>query len=298
MKTSIRNTRFTIGMVLFLVIILSLSVLSIFYLTKLSKKTSAILKENHYSVVYARDMAEDLTIINVEIINCILTNNYPDTLKINKEIMLFNNSLKLEKNNITEVGEDALATNIETSFHDYRDNVTKYINSPKETATIIYLQKKFDSLYQQLMLLSQMNEKAIEEKTDDAKVSAKNASLYMSFIGTLCFLIAYAFTFSFSSYFNDRFFRFYNGIKEVVSSKYREKLYLDGKDELAEISLIFNEMAEKINENNKKTDLTLQLGSEKVNTLNDIQELKEILAHIKAIEVQAESIISKIENNK
>ena len=47
------------------------------------------------------------------------------------------------------------------------------------------------------MLLSQMNEKAIEEKTDDAKVSAKKATIQMTFIGTLCFLIAYGFTLSF-----------------------------------------------------------------------------------------------------
>ena len=54
MKTSIRSKKFTMGMVLFLVIILLLSISSAFYLNKLSGKTSAILKENHYSVVYAR----------------------------------------------------------------------------------------------------------------------------------------------------------------------------------------------------------------------------------------------------
>ena len=64
MKTSIRSKRFTMGMVLFLVTILLLSVSSAFYLNRLSGKTSAILKENHYSVVYAQDMSEVLTNIN------------------------------------------------------------------------------------------------------------------------------------------------------------------------------------------------------------------------------------------
>ena len=100
MKTSIRSSRFTMGMVLFLVIILLLSISSAFYLNRLSRKTSAILKENHYSVVYARDMSEDLTNINQGIINSFLTNNNPDTLIINKEFMLFNKSLELEKNNL------------------------------------------------------------------------------------------------------------------------------------------------------------------------------------------------------
>src|SRR5450759_3043291 len=216
MKTSIRSTRFTIGMVLFLVIILLLSISSAFYLNRLSGKTSAILKENHYSVVYARDMSEDLTNINQGIINSFLTNKNPDTLIINKEFMLFDKSLELEKNNLTEPGEDKLASGIETDYIEYRDFVLKFIKSPNPDDNVLSLQKKFDSLYRQLMVLSQMNEKAIEVKTDDAKVSAKKATFQMTFIGTMCFLIAYGFTFIFSSYFNERFYRLYNGIKEIV----------------------------------------------------------------------------------
>ena len=74
MKTQIRSRRFIMGMVLFIAIILMLSVVSIFFLTRLSVKTAAILKENHYSVVFAQDMSVDLIIINKEIINCFLTN--------------------------------------------------------------------------------------------------------------------------------------------------------------------------------------------------------------------------------
>ena len=295
MKTSIRNTRFTMGMVLFLVIILLLSISSAFYLNRLSGKTSAILKENHYSVVYAQDMSEDLTNINQGIINSFLTNKNPDTLVINKEFMLFNKSLELEKNNITEPGEDKLVSGIETDYIEYRDSVLKFIKSPNPVIKGLYLQKKFDTLYQQLMLLSQMNEKAIEEKTDDAKVSAKKATLQMTFIGTMCFLIAYGFTFIFSSYFNERFYRLYNGIKEIVSSNYSQRLYLDGKDELSEISLAFNEMAEKLNKNKQKMSITLHEDPGKDYNLKDIQELKNFLLRIKSVEEQAKELISRFE---
>ena len=295
MKTSIRSTRFTMGMVLFLVIILLLSVSSAYYLNRLSGKTNAILKENHYSVVYARDMSENLTNINQEIISYFLTNKNPDTLVINKEFMLFDKSLKLEKNNLTEPGEDKLVSVIETDYIEYRDYVLKFIKSPDPVIKDLYLQKKFDSLYQQLMLLSQMNEKAIEEKTDDAKVSAKKATLQMTFIGTLCFLIAYGFTFIFSSYFNERFYKLYNGIKEIDSSDYSQKLYLDGNDELYEISLVFNEMAEKLNANKQKLSVTLREDSGKNIISNDIEELKKALSRIKSIEEQTTTLISKLE---
>ena len=66
MKHSIR-TRFTLGMIFLFIIISVLAVFSGYYLNKLSTKTSAILKENYLSVVYAREMSEGLMNINQEI---------------------------------------------------------------------------------------------------------------------------------------------------------------------------------------------------------------------------------------
>ena len=120
------------------------------------------------------------------------------------------------------------------------------------------LQNKSGDLYQQLLLLSQMNGKAIEIKTDDAKASSKSALTQMTILASLCFLIGLSFTFSFASYFNQRFFQLYNGIKEIVSSNFDQHLYFDGKDEFYEISLVFNEMAEKLKKNKQKMSLTLQ----------------------------------------
>ena len=295
MKTSIRSKRFTMGIVLFLVIILLLSILSVFFLNRLSGKTSAILKENHYSVVFAQDMSVDLIIINQEIINCFLTNKNPDTLIINNELTLFIKSLNLEQNNLTEVGEGNLASGIEKDFNEYHDSVVENLKSLTPVAKVLYLQKKYDSLYQQLIHLSQINQKAIEEKTNDVKVSVKKYYLIMSFIASLCFFIAYGFAFIFSSYFNERFYQLYNGLKEIVSSNYRQRLYFRGNDEISEISLIINEMTEKLNDNNQKTS---QISSEKDSAINDIQELKEILIRMKSIEEQACKLISKLEEKK
>ena len=115
MKPSIR-TKFNLGLIFFFVVILLLSILSAFYLNILSKKTSAILKENVISVISAREMSEALTKINLEITNCILFGKIPDSLYIKKEFMRFNNSLEVEKNNITEIGEDKLADEIDVAF--------------------------------------------------------------------------------------------------------------------------------------------------------------------------------------
>jgi two-component system, NtrC family, sensor histidine kinase KinB len=281
-----------------MVIILLLSVLSVFFLNRLSDKTSLILKENHYSVVYARNMSEYLTNINQEITNSISANKLPDKNFIMTEIDLFNTSLDLEKNNITENGEGKLVSAIDSDFKYYSNSVKKVLTTTYGNQELSFLQNKFFDLYKQLMLLSDINEKAIEDKTEDAKISAKKASIQMSFIAVFCFIVAYGFTFSFSSYFNDRFFQLYNGIKEIASNKFKQKLIVEGKDEFYEISLIFNDMIEKINENDRQMQLTLHESSEKDQFTGEIEELKKLVKTMKNLEGQATQLISKIEKKK
>lgn len=297
MKLSIR-ARFTLGMFFLFVIISVLSIFSAIYMSTLSKKTSAILKENYLSVVYAREMSEGITNINQEITKCFLINKNSDGLFIKKQLSIVDKSLQLEKNNITEPGEDKLVAGIESGINEYRDSVVKYINSPQSVVNVLDLHKKYEGLFQQLILLSQINGKAIEVKTDDAKVASKKALTQMTVLGTLCFLIALSFTFSFATYFNGRFFQLYNGIKELNSSNYGQRLHFTGNDEFYEISLVFNEMAEKLSQSHQKMPLTLPVELVNGHTFSDIQELKTILERMKSIEEQAEELISRLEKEE
>jgi NtrC-family two-component system sensor histidine kinase KinB len=294
MKHSIR-TKFTLGMIFLFLIILVLSFSSGYFLNTLSNKTSAILKENYLSVVYAREMTEGITNINHEITTSFLSNKNSDTTKIGNALRYISKSLQSEKNNITEPGEDKLVEDIENGYREYRDSVLQIIKFPKSIAGMIYLQKKSGDLNQELLLLSQMNGRAIEVKTDDAKASSKNALTRMTILATLCFLIGMSFTFSFASYFNQRFFQLYSGIKEIVSSNYDQRLFFNGKDEFYEISLVFNEMAEKLKENRQKMSVPLQEDLARVINPNDVEELKQILFRIKIMEGQATALISRLE---
>lgn len=298
MKNSILSKKFIMGMVLFLTIILLISVSSVFYINKLSGKTSAILRENHYSAVYARDMSENLTKINLEITNCLYLNKYPDSILINKQMKLFANTLQSEKNNITENGEDKLAMDIEKGFNDYQSYVEDFMKTQNTVSKVTSLQTKFETLYQHLMLLSQINEEAIAEKTNAAKIFAKKASIQMSLIATICFIVAYGFSFSFGSYFDNRFFMLYDGIKEMASSKYQQRLSFKGNDEFHEISTIINEMAEKLAENSEKMALFLRSTSQNSAFTDDIEELRNMLERMKSIEQKAVQLLSKFSGTK
>jgi two-component system, NtrC family, sensor histidine kinase KinB len=294
MKHSIR-TRFTLGMIFLFLIILILSVFSGYYMNKLSNKTSAILKENYLSVVYAREMSEGITNINQEITAGLLSDRHPDSLKIASEIAIINTSLAAEKNNITEPGEDKLVSNIEADFVKYKDTALRLQRLQKSEGGILAFQNESAILFQHLSLLSRMNGKALEVKTDDAKASSKSALTQMTILATLCFLIGMSFTFSFAAYFNRRFFQLYYGIKEIVSSNFDERLYFDGKDEFYEISLVINEMAEKLKKNRQKLSVNLLDDQTKDISRNEVDELKKMMFRLKTMEEQAAALISKFE---
>ena len=293
MKLSIR-TKFTLGMVFIFLIILILLGFSAFYLNKLSNKTSAILKENYLSVVYAREMTDGISKINQEMTTAFLEKRNPEKTMIVHQLEAIDQSLQLEKGNFTEVGEDRLVAGFETVFDDYRAKVTKLADSVLSPEELLYFQKKQAFLEQQLVLLSQMNGKAIEVKTDDAKVSSKNAFAGMMVLGTACFLIALSFIYSFASYFNERFFELYNGIKEIVSSNYGQRLYFDGVDEFSEISVLFNQMAEKLSgEQIRETEPQFDFSDETVSEEGDMEELKDLIVRMKSIEKQAEDFLNR-----
>ena len=295
MRHSIR-TRFTLGLIFLFIIISVLSVFSGYYLNKLSDKTSAILKENFLSVVYAREMSEGIMNINQGITTSFLTNLNSDTTKIANELRSINKSLLSEKNNITEPGEDKLVSGIETAYIEYRDSVMAILKSPKSANGMLYLQNKSGLLYQQLLILSEMNGKALEVKTDDAKAFSQSALTKMTILATLCFLIGMSFTFSFASYFNRRFFQLYHGLKEVVASNFDQRVFLDGNDEFYEISLVVNEMADKLKNSKQKLSVTVQSDLAKDINSADVQDLKKMLFNIKVMEEQAKVLLSKIEN--
>jgi methyl-accepting chemotaxis protein len=107
-----------------------------------------------------------------------------------------------------------------------------------------------------------------------------------------------SFIYSFASYFNERFFQLYNGIKEIVASNYGQRLYFEGVDEFYEISLLFNQMAEKLSGTQSKEEEPIDFLtiSEVEQNDDNLEELKDVLSRMKSIEKQAEKVISRIEN--
>jgi nitrate/nitrite-specific signal transduction histidine kinase len=90
----------------------------------------------------------------------------------------------------------------------------------------------------------------------------------------------------------------YNGIKEIGAKNYDQRLYFEGEDEFYDISLVFNEMAQNLDENAKSSKVNFQEEFEREISLNQIQELKRILEQMQGVEERAIDLIAKLENKE
>jgi two-component system, NtrC family, sensor histidine kinase KinB len=293
MKRSLR-TRFLLGMIFLFVIILILSVFSGYFMNKLSARTGAILKENYLSVVYAREMSQSIMTIDQSLTTGFLEKRRADSSTVLKELDMISKSLLDEKNNLTEPGEDKLVSDIGFDFDGYQRSVISMITS-STSDNLLKIQATGSDLYLKLQLLSELNGKAIEQKTEDAKLTAKSGLTRMTILATLCFLVGMSFIFSFASYFSQRFFQLYKGIKDTVASDFNNSLFLDGNDEFNEISVVFNEMVEKLKKNHLKMSVSLHDNQVNKAISADLGELKKTLSQMKVFEERVAALIAGIE---
>jgi methyl-accepting chemotaxis protein len=241
-------------------------------------------------------MAAELTALNQEITRSFTNGSEIDTALINAASVSFKKSLLLEKNNLTEPGEDKLASGIESGFNQYFNYIVSCWKKPVTSEVMNASMTKFRTLYQQMMLLSQMNEQAIILKANDTKKYAEKGLASVSLLGTICFIITLSFTFNFSSYFNGRFTKLYNGIKEIGAKNYNQRLHFEGEDEFYDISLVFNDMAQNLNENARSSMVNFKEEFEREVSLKQIEELKRTVEQMHGIEERAIDLIAKLEN--
>ncbi len=288
--------KFILGICFFFLIILVLSIFAESGLSRLVLKNNAILKENHYSVVYAREMSEAVNKINHEIIVSFLMKRKPDNIVIEKEVSGFKNSFESEKKNITEPGEEGLVLKIENKSNLFFSSLDKISSKLPDAGLILTHQLLHNQLLNDLSELSGLNEQAIEKKTTIARMTAHNALTQMTLLATFCFLVTLGFTYSFISYFSERFFQLYKGIKELAANNYGYRLYFEGKDEFSEISLVFNSMAEKLTEEKNNKIAVLNKPNED-NFTEKMKELTDLISRIKIAEIQANHLIANLKKN-
>jgi NtrC-family two-component system sensor histidine kinase KinB len=260
---------------LFAMIVL-LTVMSGIYVNKLSGDTKNILVANYNTLDYSRQM---LIALNENI-----------TGKESQQ--KFGTNLKKQQSNITEVGERELTEKLTTDFSELQKDL-------KDSAVIFTVRTDLTDI----MLL---NMQAIQRKSSIAEKTAGSAILWITIVGTFCFLIAFSLLINLPGNIANPIKELTNSIKEIAALNYSQRVHFEKHNEFGELAGAFNTMAQKLEEykagNLEKLFIEKKRIETLINNMNDpvigLDDKRQVLfmnnTALKIAGLKAEDVIGRL----
>ena len=212
------KTKLILGTGLLFLMISVLTASGIFFINRLSGDTKNILVANYNTIEYSRNMLNAL--------------NNGITDKGN--ISLFQDNLVRQQHNVTEVGEQELTDRLDIDFR-------KLLQSPADTVLPHAIQKDITDI----MLL---NMQAIQHKSIIAENTSNRSILWITIVGTICFLLAFTIFVNLPGNIADPIQELTGSIKEVAAGNYAQRVHFQTHNEFGELAAAFNTMAQKLEE--------------------------------------------------
>jgi signal transduction histidine kinase/HAMP domain-containing protein len=210
------KTKLSLGLVLLFGLLVVVSILGMFSVYTLSADSGAILKDNYKSLDYAQQMQQALS----------------GPLLDPASAAKFGHYLEQQRRNITEPGERE-ATDLLVQEY------ARLLDHPDDSPAHLRMRE-------QLLLISDLNLRAIDRKNALAMRTADQANMVLSFIATFCLIIGFVFLFNFPGYIADPIRRLTEGIKEIAKGNYRQRIHLQRHDEFGELTEAINALATKL----------------------------------------------------
>ena len=235
--------KITLGVGFLFLLIIILSVVGIKFANQISGETQNILADNYKSIEYSRAMLIAL-----------------DKLKFsNDAIYNFENNLKLQQQNVTETGEERATNNLTTNFEKLKTNDIQR-NMPTDTSLLL-------SIRENLADIMLVNMEAIQGKSEIAKQTANTATVVLSVIGTLCFVLAFTLLVNLPANIADPINELTQSVKEIAEENYSQRVYFEEHNEFGDLAHSFNVMAEKLQEYNNSNLAKLMMEKTRIETL-------------------------------
>ena len=212
------KTKLTLGLGLLFTLIVFLGGIGAVYIHFLKLDTRNILHDNYNSLLYAKSMLRALD------------------QQGDRRLVQFEEQLRNQEGNATEVGEKEMNATLRNYFESYKKN-------GQRTEDLLQIREW-------LIEVMEMNMQAIELKSELANKTAVQATIWIAIAGVACFVIALGLLINLPSNIADPIQKLTASIKQIASSNYEERVFLDKHDEFGELAQSFNTMAQKLEEYN------------------------------------------------
>lgn len=231
------KSKLSLGLFFLFTVILIVGGISIYYLSDISADARNIIKANYESIDYMQGMTSGLDHLTSD--------------SVGARAALQKN-LKLQEHNVTEPGELDLTIML--------GNQLSQLKSVHDDETI----KKLRAT---IFKITDVNLKAIIRKNNIAEETARQATIYVIIIVSICFLASFSFILNFPGYIANPIAQLTASIKAIANRNYEERLQFNRNDEFEELAQAFNSMAEKMDEYEHSNLANLLFEKKRIETI-------------------------------
>lgn len=224
-------------------LLLAISIVAFICINMLSSRTESLLAANYQSVSYCYRMLQAM-----------------DESQPNAERMAqFEMSLRGQEANVTEPGEAGATRELRALFDRWQSGNT----NPGLR----------DSINHSLYLISEMNQKALALKNEQALKTSADAKLGIALLAALAVLIGFTLSVNLPGYIANPVRLLTDAILEVAEQNYSKRIHLDNRDEFGRMAAAFNTMASRLDEYQNSSMDKLLFEKKRVETvINQLED--------------------------
>ncbi|MBN1115717.1 MAG: HAMP domain-containing protein [Bacteroidales bacterium] len=222
-----------------------------FFIYDLSNRSAAMLRENYQTVESTKFLITSIDEIKNQQFKFFFgeTEMFDDSV-FNKNHEIFAEHIVAVENNITEDGEQLIIEQIKVNYQQYSKSFNR-LRQDTGTDSKLFIEElipEYTVTRNLIVNLWDMNMNAISFKNALLKSTAHRAFVFISILGTVCFIISALFFFRYPQNIARPIGELIRGITEIANRNYSKRLSFHSNDELGELAKAFNTMAAKLDE--------------------------------------------------
>ncbi|MBI2417089.1 MAG: PAS domain-containing protein [Ignavibacteriales bacterium] len=230
------KSKITFGAVALFAIILLVSGFSIYFINQLASQTKGTIIDNYRSIEYVNQMHKSFKHLYMQAVK-----DGRDKAVLEHARETFEKNLRLESENITEIGEADAVRKLQSGYDEFLGNIGSgnVRNSAALDSSVLKVEREIDEV-------ARLNLLAIRNKSTQMQATAEAITVYMSGIVTLFILIAVSFISAFPTSIVQPLKELVARITSISDGNYQRPLSVPSMAELQEVAQAFNTMAEKL----------------------------------------------------
>lgn len=262
------------GYGLMIIIILAVSLWSIYHFVRLGSAVDIILLNNYKSIRAAELMKDALDRHDSAALFLISGKSDKAREQFGENAEVFSREFRIAADNITEPGEDSIISNIETSYSRYRQDLETLFNlaADKIASDQFYfsrLEPQFLAVKAEIDEMLSLNQQAMLAASEQAQSQAGRAEISTILLAAGGLVLALVFAWHFVSYIVEPVSVLAEKAKLIGEGDFDQHIAIQSQDEIGLLASEFNRMAARLRDLRKSDNWLLLIERKKSDAVID-----------------------------